>query len=134
MLRTLIRAFGVVAFTLAGVTGYYVYTTHNAVEERLRQSEAKNEQLTQIVSRLGQERRVAEVLVTDQSRGGDGVLHTNLLLVENARDGSTLPPKSFSVDGDQVHVDAMVVKFERHFVQEGDPLRGHSVALFTRVY
>jgi hypothetical protein len=33
-----------------------------------------------------------------------------------------------------VHFDAMVIKFDRDFVQRNDPLRGHSLALFTRVY
>jgi hypothetical protein len=134
MLRTASRLFGIVMLTLAGVTGYCVYTSHNAVERRLKEAEARNQQLTQIVSRLSEETRVAEVLVTDQSRTSDGVLHTSLILVEAARDGATLPPKQFHVEGEQVHVDAMVIKFDRHFVEEGDPLRGHSVALFTRIY
>jgi hypothetical protein len=134
----MLRAFGqisaILILTLAGAAAYYVHTWHDAAERRLREAEARNQQLQQIVGRLSAERRVAEVLVTEQSRSGDGVLHTDLLLVETSHDGAALPPKAFRVDGDQVHIDAMVIKFDRHFVQEGDPLRGHSVALFTRIY
>ena len=28
----------------------------------------------------------------------------------------------------------MVIKFDRDFVDENDPLRGHSIALFTKIY
>jgi hypothetical protein len=134
MLRALSKtlAFAVVALSCA--MAILVYTSHNSAEHKLRESEARNAQLQQIVSRLSDEKRVAEVLVTDQSRSIDGVLHTRLLFVETARDGSTLAPKSFSVDGEQVHIDAMVIKFDRHFVSDADPLRGHSIALFTRIY
>jgi hypothetical protein len=54
--------------------------------------------------------------------------------VEYARDGSTLPAKRFTVDGDVAYLDAMVIKFDGKFVEENDPLRGRSVALFTRLY
>jgi hypothetical protein len=45
-----------------------------------------------------------------------------------------LPPKVFTIEGKLAHVDAMVIKFDRHFVEEGDPIRGHSIALFTKIY
>jgi hypothetical protein len=89
--------------------------------------------LQDVVQRLSDERRVADVVVTDQ-RLVDGVPHTSLLFVEYAKDGEPLPAKSFEVVGKQAHVDALVIKFDRHFVGEGDPLRGHSVALFQKLY
>src|SRR5438552_201747 len=134
MLRALGKALAVVILAATGAMAVYFYSSHNSAEQKLREAEAKNAQLRQIVARLSDERRVAEVLVTDQSRSSDGVLHTGLLLVETPRDGSALPPKSFCVDGDQVHIDALVIKFDRHFVSEGDPLRGRSIALFTKIY
>lgn len=94
---------------------------------------AERAALETVVERLSAERRVAEVLVTDQSTVG-GALQTDLLFVEYARDGRPLPPKRFTVTGDVVHVAALVVKFDRAFVRAGDGLRGRSVALFTRLY
>jgi hypothetical protein len=32
------------------------------------------------------------------------------------------------------HLDAKVIKFDNDFVKENDPLRGQSIALFTRLY
>ena len=55
-------------------------------------------------------------------------------LVEYTRDGSALPAKSFTIDGNIAHVDAMVIKFDHDFVAQNDPLRGHSIALFRRLY
>jgi hypothetical protein len=100
---------------------------------QLNEANQRNEQLKQVVQRLEAERRVADVIVTDQ-KTVDGVLKTTLLFVEYARDGSTLPARRFTIDGNIAHVDAMVVKFDRDFVQKDDPLRGHSIALFTRLY
>jgi hypothetical protein len=38
------------------------------------------------------------------------------------------------VYGDQVHVDGLVVEFATDLVQAGDPLRGHSILLFEKIY
>ena len=73
------------------------------------------------------------MLVTDQ-RTVDGVLQTTLLFVEVARDGSNLPPRTFLIEGPSAHIDAMVIKFDRDFVAQDDPLRGHSIALFRRIF
>src|SRR5262249_2947536 len=52
------------------------------------------------------------------------------------RDGETplKPAKEYWIDGERAHIDALVIKFDPNFVQESDPLRGHSIALFTKIY
>jgi hypothetical protein len=82
---------------------------------------------------LSDEKRVAEVLVTDQQQV-NGQLQTTLLFVEYDKSGNSLAPKTYKVIGDQVHIDAMVIKFDRELVKQGDPLRGASIALFTKLY
>ena len=42
--------------------------------------------------------------------------------------------RSFSIEGDTAHIDALVIKFDGQYVRENDPLRGQSIALFTRIY
>lgn len=133
MLRALIKTLSVVLLMAAGAAGIYWYGTHNSEQEKLRQAQERNEELQQIVQRLTDEKRVAEVIVTNQKMV-DGKLQTTLLFVEYARDGSSLPPRTFTIEGKTAHIDAMVIKFDRHFVSENDPLRGHSIALFTRLY
>ena len=116
-----------------GAVGVYVYHDATSDSRKIDKLQEEKQQLQQIVQRLSDERRVAEVLVTDQHEV-DGVLRTTLLFVEYARDGSSLPPKSFTIDGKTAHIDALVIKFERDFLKENDPLRGHSIALFTKLY
>jgi hypothetical protein len=116
-----------------GTAGLLWYRSHTAMQRQLEEVKAKNDELKQIVQRLSVEKRVAELLVTNQETI-EGKTKTTLLLVEVGRNGINLPPKGFVVEGREVHIDAMVIKFEQHFVEEGDPLRGHSIALFTRIF
>ena len=100
----------------------------------MQAEQEKTATLQAIVQRLSSERRVADVLVTDQTRAATGELRTTLLFVEYDRHGDPLPARRFVIDGQVIHIDALVVKFDGKFVQENDSLRGHSVALFTRMY
>ncbi len=124
------------------------------LEAQKRKLEAQKIKLETTVTRLTAENRVAEVIVEDQQvmpcsgRPADGAfgnilppatlpaqcVRTTLLFVERARDGTMLPPRRFLINGSVAHIDALVIKFERGFIAENDSLRGHSVALFCRVY
>ena len=136
MLRATLRFLLVVSLLVTGSAGLYVYQLNHSDAQKFKESERRNAHLRQVVERLTAERRVADVIVTDQQPGGpDGKpASTTLLFVEYARDGSPLPGRRFTIAGDTAHIDAMVVKFDGRFVQENDPLRGHSIALFTRLY
>jgi len=133
MLRTTAKLLGLFILVIAGSSGIIAYHNHFAAERKVEQLQEEKKQLQQIVKRLSEEKRVAEVLVTEQATV-DGELHTTLIFVEYAKDGSPLPPKSFSFVGKMAHIDAMVIKFDRGFVEENDALRGHSIALFTKIY
>jgi hypothetical protein len=133
MFRWLGKIIGLCAFVAAGSFGIWFYQAHYSTDRQIAKLQEKNRVLTRIVERLSDEKRVAEILVTDQ-KTVSGVPHTTLLFVEYDKTGQSLPPKSFIIEGEQAHIDALVIKFDRHFVSEGDPLRGHSIALFTRIY
>jgi hypothetical protein len=136
MLRATLKFSFVTTFLLAAAAGLFLYQKHDATAAKLRAAEKRNDFLKTVVARLTSERRVADVIVTDQAHDPvSGKLKTTLLFVEYARDGATtLPPKSFTIEGNVAHLDALVVKFAGKFVEENDPLKGHSVALFTRLY
>jgi hypothetical protein len=138
--RILISTTLLAALAGGGVVGYRAYEDHQSVARQIEQLErdkaklAEEKQLLQTaVERLSAEKRVAEVLVTDQSQV-EGKLKTTLLFVEYARDGSALPAKTFTINGNAAHIDAMVIKFDRGLVAADDALRGHSVALFHRLF
>jgi hypothetical protein len=137
MLRTFGRS--LILFVLAASAGggaYWMHARHsteNTLRRELDTQRERAEQLRVVVGRLGAERRVADVMVTEQSESA-GIVHTGLLFVEYAKDGSPLPGKHFTIEGKLAHIDAMVIKFDGKFVQDADPLRGRSIALFTRIY
>lgn len=133
MLRSLAKIFGLTVLVLIGSAGIYAYYARSPQEKQIRQLQEEKKQLEQIVQRLGEERRLAELLVTEQ-KTVDGVLNTTVLFVEYAKNGGALPPKSFVLQGEKIHIDAMVIKFDGQYVQQNDPLRGHSIALFTKIY
>jgi hypothetical protein len=133
MFRPLSKILSLGVFIIVGSAGIWWYQEHFSARRELEQAKQENRVLQQVVQRLSDEKRVAEVLVTDQ-KTVDGVLNTTLLFVEYDRQGNSLPPRCFTVRGKRVHFDALVIKFDRDFVKQGDGLRGHSIALFTTVY
>src|SRR5689334_13978992 len=100
MVRTLAKIVFLAILVVAGSVGIVYYRDHFSADRKIAALEQEKRQLQQVVQRLTDERRVADVLVTDQ-KTVDGVQQTTLLLVEYARDGSTLPPKSFTIEGNQ---------------------------------
>ena len=133
MLQTVTRLAVLSALVVGGWLVMLAYRDPGGERSRRLEAERKTEQLKRVVERLTADRRVADVIVTDRSSSG-GATKTTLLFVEYARDGSTLPAKRFTIDGDVAYLDAMVIKFDGKFVEENDPLRGRSIALFTRLY
>lgn len=122
-----------VGLIVGGAVGVFVYRAHTSVEAQLERERERTAELRQIVQRLTAERRVADVMVTGQ-KTVNGVLRTSIVFVEYGSGDRPLPAKRFTVDGNMIHLDAMVVKFDGKFVEQNDPLRGRSVALFTRLY
>jgi hypothetical protein len=133
MVRSTLKIVGLLLLVVGGGTGVWYYHEQTGAARKIEQLQREKEILQAVVERLGDERRVAELLVTGQDKSGD-VPRTDLLFVEYARDGGSLPPRTFTVYGEMVHIDALVIKFQREFVGAGDPLRGRSIALFQRIY
>jgi hypothetical protein len=133
MARTAIKLVMLSVLVIAGVAGLYRYEQRNSVVQQLEQEKQKTKRLEEVVTHLQGQNRVADVVVTEQ-REVNGVLQTTLLFVEYAKDGSPLPAKRFTFEGKTAHIDAMVINFDGKYVQDRDPLRGRSIALFTRIF
>jgi hypothetical protein len=133
MLRALSKILSLSTVLVIGVVVILFYRQHTAADRQNAALLDENRQLQLVVDRLSAESRVAEMLVTDQ-KIVNGIPQTTLLFVEYARNHAPLPPRSFTIAGNEVHLDAMVIKFDRDFVKQNDGLRGHSIALFTRIY
>jgi hypothetical protein len=133
MFRGIAKIIALAVMVVAGAAGIFVYQARYSQDHRISELLGQKKELERVVQRLNAEQRRAQMLVTDQ-RTVDGKLRTTLLFVEYARDGSSLPPQSFVIEGKWVHIDALVIKFEPDYVGRGDALRGHSLCLFTRLY
>jgi hypothetical protein len=133
VLKTLSKIATLSVFTLIGVVGLLFYRHTSSTAARIADLENKNSEMKEIIGRLEYERRIADFVVSDQ-RIIDGKRHTSLLMVEYDKAGAPLPPRSFEVIGNRVHVDAYVVKFDQESVRKGDSLRGKALLLFEKIY
>lgn len=140
MYRALVRSIIVLSLaTLASVGGWWWYgaTAEQRkiadLEAQKQKLEQEKQQLQQVVERLGTDKRVADVVVLQREQAGDQT-YTTLLFVEYDRTGKAMPPKQFRIGGNVAHVEAMVIEFAREHVVANDPLKGHAIALFTRIF
>jgi hypothetical protein len=134
MLRPLGKIFGLTFMLLVASVGIVYYQHATSTEKKIEKLEDEKRQLEQVVQRITTEKRVADILVSNQQRDANGQLMTTLLFVEYDKKDQPLPARSFTIAGNTAHIDAMVIKFDRGYVAEGDALRGHSLALFTKLY
>jgi hypothetical protein len=133
MLRNIVKTLLALGLLASGAAALLFYHDHTATTRHIEKLQEQKEQLQQIVKHLESEKRVADVLVKKKELI-DGVPRLTLLFVEYDKKNQPLPARTFTVTGEQVHFDALVIKFDRGFTEQNDPLRGHSIALFTRVY
>src|SRR6185437_2827562 len=133
MLRSVLKILGLTAMLVVASAGVYRYQQANSVSKQVEQLQDEKRQIEQVVSRLSEENRVADILVSHQDVDAKGIKHTTLLFVEYDKKGNALPARSFTIEGENAHIDAMVIKFDRGFVADNDALRGHTIALFTRI-
>lgn len=140
MIRWLLQGIGslVLVIVLAGGAWWWWQNrTESAMlatlQAKAQALETEKQQLLQVVSRLGQSKRVADLIVTDQQTLGDQV-RTTLLFVEYDRQNQPMPPRQFTIDGRIAHVEAKVIEFEQDLIVRNDPLKGHAIVLFTRIF
>jgi hypothetical protein len=134
MLRPLFKIIGLTILLVITSAGVVYYQQQTSATKQIEKLQDEKRQLEQVVTRLSTEKRVADILVSRQEKDATGKLQTTLLFVEYDKQGNPLPGKSFTIEGNTAHIDAMVVKFDRGLVAQDDPIRGHSIALFTKIY
>lgn len=92
----------------------------------------RNSKLEEALEHLGREEQIGFAKVIRQEKC-DGVLYTTLHFVQTAR-GDLLEhvlEREFTIEGDVIHFDALIVSFPNEMVQEG---RANALYLWRRVY
>ncbi|MBN2242836.1 MAG: hypothetical protein JW793_09110 [Acidobacteria bacterium] len=104
-------------------------------DERIGELEADNERLNTYLRLLQHQERRAHIQVLDQRAGADGTVINRIRFTEVDPDGTPIgKDQEFELPGDRIYVDSLVIKFEDHFVREGDPLRGKALVFFQRIF
>jgi hypothetical protein len=118
------------AIGAVGGAGFYVYSILAAKDRQI-------EEQKRVIGELGEklDRAWASDLVADLRV--DGVEGGALKLTFIQYQPGTEKPifrKDFTLPGEEVYVDALVVSFDRALVEGGDGLRGKSLLLFRRAF
>jgi len=92
----------------------------------------ENRHLHQAIANLTDEDQIGYAKVISQ-RMEEGRLLTAIRFVETARDDKTkvILQKEYTIEGDVIHFDALIVKFDNQMVQDG---RSRALYLWRRVY
>ncbi len=110
------------------VWGFAAYKASQSLEELF----LENKRLKQAVTNLTKEEQIWYAKVEKQETI-NGKLITSLKFVETARDdkNNKILTKKFTIEGDIIHFDALIVKFDTRMVMDGNK---KAMYLWRRVY
>ena len=110
------------------------------IEEQERQIEelqARVRELELALKLLKVDHRLARLTVKDQRPAPalKGGIETDVAFQELDAQGEALGPEQlFTVVGKVAYIDALVIKFDDNYVEQGDALRGSSICFFRRLF
>ena len=139
---------GTLLFIAAGAGGLYladrlVLAPGREYQRQLSERDAqiralteRNQALEAAVRLLRHTERRARLVVLDQGpEPGGHMVRTRVRFTELDSQGDSVgEPRELSLDGDEIYVDALVIKFEDDFVTAGDALKGKALLLFRRIF
>jgi hypothetical protein len=99
---------------------------------RIEQEKQRLETYLRILKRVD---RRARVEVLRQAKDQRGNLQTTIRFTEV--DGAGKPvsvSREMTLPGQEVYFDTLVIKFDDHFIEQGDPLKGGALMVFRRVF
>lgn len=127
-LKLISYGIGAVFIATAAVVGPGLYQGAMTIHELL----TENRHLKQAITNLTEEDQIGYAKVVSQRRE-DGRLLTTIRFVETARGDKTrkILEKEYTIEGDIVHFDALIVKFGDKMVMDGET---RALYLWRRVY
>jgi hypothetical protein len=120
-----------IVLVIVAAGGFFLWRTmivNQTIEELL----TENKGLKEAITNLNEETQIGYAKVLNQEIRG-GKLYTKLLFVETDRQDPLIRvlEKEYEIEGDVVHFDALVVKFDNRVVMDGTE---RSMYLWRRVY
>jgi hypothetical protein len=133
-----------VAFGAAGVYLSYelVVKPRLALQDQIREQkgtilklEQEKQRLEAYLKILKRIDRRARVEVLRQAKDPQGSLQTTIRFTEVDDAGKPVnASRELTLPGQEVYFDTLVIKFEDHFVEQADPLKGQALMLFRRIF
>ena len=104
--------------------------------EKISQLEIVNQKLEMANTFLKKTRRLAVIsdIVKEKQEGSDAVKTTFSFSEVDLSNNLIGEKRTFTIDGDVLYIDTMVIKFEDNFVEQGDVLKGSALCLFNRLF
>lgn len=105
------------------------------LEAKVATLEGESLQLKTYLKLLEYTERRAQLEVIAQTRDAAGDTVNQLRFTELDPQGGVVgAQRDFELKGEEIYVDTLVIKFEDHFVEAADPLRGKALLLFRRIF
>jgi len=104
-------------------------------KETIGKLEQEKERLDAYLKILKRIDRRARIEVLKQVKDPQGTLQNTIRFTETDADGKPINvSRELTLTGLEVYFDTLVIKFDDHFVEQGDPLKGQSLMLFRRIF
>ena len=136
-----------VVFLIIGILSWKTYTIFDEhfsaakrqleeTKEKISQLEIANQKLEMANLFLKKTRRLAVIsdIVKENQEGSDSVKTTFSFSEIDLSDNPIGEKRTFTIDGDVLYIDTMIIKFEDSFVEQGDVLKGSALCLFNRLF
>lgn len=143
-IRLFVWSVVLVAVAAAGVYLAYelVVKPQRALQNQIREQketilklEQEKQRLEAYLKILKHIDRRARVEVLRQAKDQQGNLQTTIRFTEIDDAGKPMSvSRELTLPGQEVYFDTMVIKFDDHFIEEGDPFKGRALMLFRRVF
>ncbi len=99
---------------------------------KLEQDKQRLEAYLEILKRVD---RRARIEVLSQVKDPQGNLQTTIRFTEIDDSGKPIStPREMTFPDQEVYFDTQVIKFDDHFVEQNDPLKGQALMLFRRIF
>ncbi len=129
----------VVLVAVAALSVYLGYelviVPRRALQDQIRALEQDKQRLEAYLKILKHIDRRARIEVLRQAKDQQGNQQTTIRFTETDADGKPVSvSRELTLPGQEVYFDTLVIKFDDHFVEEGDPLKGQALMLFRRIF
>jgi hypothetical protein len=122
--------FGIVICAAILLAAIGIYRGGTALNDLL----TENKTLKKALTNLTDENKIGYAKVISQTKDANGaIINTTLKFVETARDNelNKILERQYTIEGDIVHFDALIVKFSDNMVMDG---KKRSLYLWRRIY